>query len=180
MVETKSSRKGFVHVYTGNGKGKTTASLGLALRALGHGQRVFMLQFMKGSKEYGELKAAEKHLPNLIVVQSGLETFVCKEQPSLKDLDLARQGLDIAKKIIAAGHYDMVILDEINVALDFNLIPLEEVLDLIKNKPARLELVLTGRYAPQEVIDAADLVSDVTLVKHPYYQGVEAREGIEY
>lgn len=180
MVEAKSSRKGFVHVYTGNGKGKTTASLGLALRALGHGQRVFMLQFMKGSKEYGELKAAEKYLPNLIIVQSGLETFVSKEQPSREDLDLARQGLDIAKKTIAAGHYNMVILDEINVALDFNLIPLEEVLDLINNKPAHLELVLTGRYVPQEVIDAADLVSDVTLVKHPYYQGVEAREGIEY
>lgn len=173
-------RQGMVHVYTGNGKGKTTASLGLALRALGHGYRVFMLQFMKGSKEYGELQAAEKYLPNLTIVQSGLETFVIKENPSKEDLDLARRGLDIAKKTVTDGIYEMVILDEINVALDFNLIPLAEVLELIKDRPPHVELVLTGRYVPQEVIDAADLVSDVTLVKHPYYQGVEAREGIEY
>jgi cob(I)alamin adenosyltransferase len=179
-MQPSELRQGMVHVYTGNGKGKTTASLGLALRALGHGYRVFMLQFMKGSKEYGELQAAEKYLPNLTIVQSGLETFVIKENPSKEDLDLARQGLDIAKKTVTAGVYDLVILDEINVALDFNLIPLTEVLELLKNKPPHVELVLTGRYVPHEVIDAADLVSDVTLVKHPYYQGVEAREGIEY
>ena len=179
-MQPSELRRGMVHVYTGNGKGKTTASLGLALRALGHGYRVFMLQFMKGSKEYGELQAAEKYLPNLAIVQSGLETFVIKENPSKEDLDLARQGLDIAKKTVTDGVYDLVILDEINVALDFNLIPLAEVLELLKNKPPHVELVLTGRYVPQEVIDAADLVSDVTLVKHPYYQGVEAREGIEY
>lgn len=179
-MQPRETRQGMVQVYTGNGKGKTTASLGLALRALGHGYRVFMLQFMKGSKEYGELQAAEKYLPNLTIVQSGLETFVIKENPSQEDLDLARQGLDIAKKKVMDGVYDMVILDEINVALDFNLIPLAEVLELINNKPTHVELVLTGRYVPQEVIDAADLVSDVTLVKHPYYHGVESREGIEY
>lgn len=179
-MQPSKLRQGMVHVYTGNGKGKTTASLGLALRALGHGYRVFMLQFMKGSKEYGELQAADKYLPNLTIVQSGLETFVIKENPSKEDLDLARQGLDIAKKTVTDGVYDLVILDEINVALDFNLIPLAEVLELLNNKPPHVELVLTGRYVPQEIIDAADLVSDVTLVKHPYYQGVEAREGIEY
>jgi len=172
--------KALVQVYTGNGKGKTTASLGLALRAVGHGYKVFMLQFMKGSKDYGELQAAEKYLPNLIIVQSGLETFVSKENPARADIDLAKRGLETAKKVIDEGHYDLVILDEINVALDFNLIDLEEVLEIIKNKPEHVELILTGRYVPRKIIDQADLVSDVTLIKHPYYQGVSARQGIEY
>lgn len=173
-------KKGLVQVYTGNGKGKTTASLGLALRAIGHGYKVFMLQFMKGSKDYGELQAAEKYLPNLIIVQSGLETFVSKENPSQADIDLAKQGLKTAKKIISEGHYDLVILDEINVALDFNLVELEEVLDIIKNKPTHIELVLTGRYVPKKILEYADLVSDINLVKHPYYQGISARQGIEF
>lgn len=172
--------KGLVQVYTGNGKGKTTAALGQALRAIGHGYKVFMLQFMKGSKEYGELQAAEKYLPSLIIVQSGLETFVSKENPSQADIDLARQGLSTAQKVIREGHYDLVILDEINVALDFNLVDVEEVLNLIKTKPDHVELILTGRYVPRKIVEHADLVSDVTLVKHPYYQGVPARKGIEY
>lgn len=173
-------KKGYIQVYTGNGKGKTTAALGLALRAVGHGYKVFMLQFMKGSKEYGELQAAEKYLPNFIIMQSGLETFVSKENPSKKDIELARKGLDIAKKVVSEGHYDLVILDEINVALDFKLFPLEDVLSLIKSKPGHVELILTGRYAPREILETADLVSEVTLVNHPYYHGVEARQGIEF
>ncbi|TYO97828.1 cob(I)yrinic acid a,c-diamide adenosyltransferase [Desulfallas thermosapovorans] len=172
--------QGLVQVYTGNGKGKTTASLGLALRAIGHGYKVFMLQFMKGSKDYGEIQAAEKYLPNLIIVQSGLETFVSKENPSRADIDLARQGLETARKVISEGHYDLVILDEINTALDFNLIELDDVLDIIKSKPRHVELVLTGRYVPQKITEVADLVSEVNLIKHPYYHGVAAREGIEY
>ncbi|AGL01356.1 cob(I)yrinic acid a,c-diamide adenosyltransferase [Desulfoscipio gibsoniae] len=172
--------QGLVQVYTGNGKGKTTASLGLALRAIGHGYKVFMLQFMKGSKDYGEIQAAEKYLPNLIIVQSGLETFVSRDNPSRTDIELAIQGLNTARKVISEGHYDLVILDEINTALDFNLIEPGDVLEIIKSKPCHVELVLTGRYAPKEITEAADLVSEVTLVKHPYYQGVTAREGIEY
>lgn len=173
-------KKGCIQVYTGNGKGKTTAALGLALRAVGHGYKVFMLQFMKGSKEYGELQAAEKYLPNFIIMQSGLETFVSKENPSKTDIELARKGLDIAQKVVSEGHYDLVILDEINVALDFKLFPLEDVLSIIKSKPGHVELILTGRYAPREILETADLVSEVTLVNHPYYHGVEAREGIEF
>lgn len=173
-------KKGYIHVYTGNGKGKTTAALGLALRAIGHGYRVFMLQFMKGSKEYGEVQAAEKYLPNLILVQSGLETFVNKENPSRADIDLARQGLETASKVIREGHYDLVILDEINVAVDFGLITLEETLELMRGKPEHVELVLTGRYAHPEIIKAADVATEMTLINHPYYSGVEAREGIEY
>ena len=180
MANDATARNGLVHIYTGNGKGKTTAALGLALRSIGHGFKVFMLQFMKGSKNYGEIIAAEKYLPALTIVQSGLETFVDKDNPSRADLDLARQGLDLAKKVIAENSYDLVILDEINVALDFNLIPLGEVVELVKNKPPGLELVLTGRYVPQEIIKLGDVVSDVSLINHPYYHGVEAREGIEY
>lgn len=172
--------KGYVHVYTGNGKGKTTAALGLALRAIGHGYRVFMLQFMKGSKEYGEIQAAEKYLPGLIIVQSGLETFVDKENPSRADIELARQGLETARKVLREGHYDLVILDEINVAADFGLITVEEVLELVRSKPEHVELVLTGRYAHPDIIKAADLATEMTLLNHPYYNGVEAREGIEY
>ncbi len=180
MKNDNARRKGLVHIYTGNGKGKTTAALGLALRAIGHGHKVFMLQFMKGSKNYGEIIAAEKYLPNLTIVQSGLETFVSKENPAQVDIDLAVEGLNISQKVIEENKYDMVILDEVNVALDFNLIPLSEVVELIKNKPAEMELVLTGRYAPKEIFELGDVVSDITLVNHPYYHGVEAREGIEF
>ncbi|HPZ42414.1 MAG TPA: cob(I)yrinic acid a,c-diamide adenosyltransferase [Bacillota bacterium] len=176
----KAKRRGMVHVYTGDGKGKTTAALGLALRVIGHGGKVFMLQFMKGSKNYGEIKAAEKYLPDLTIVQSGQESFVSKEEPAEIDIRLALEGLALAKKVVAENYYDLVILDEINVALDFKLVPLKDVLELIKNKPEEMELVLTGRYAPREIIEMGDVVSNVTLVNHPYYHGVEARQGIEF
>lgn len=172
--------RGLIQVYTGNGKGKTTASLGLALRAVGHGYKIFMLQFMKGSKDYGELITAEKHLPNLIIVQSGLETFVDKNNPSPADLEMAARGLETAKKVVREGNFDLVILDEINVALDYKLIPLDEVLDMIHSKPDHVELILTGRSAPEEILKAADLITEMTLVNHPFYKGVDARQGIEY
>lgn len=180
MSEKLKDRKGLIQVYTGNGKGKTTAALGLALRSIGHGYKVFMLQFMKGNENYGEIIAAGKYLPNLTIVQSGLKTFVSKENPAKADINMALDGLELARKAILENDYDMVILDEINVALGFKLISLEDVMELIKCKPPRMELVLTGRYAPKEIMDLSDLVSEVTLVKHPYYQGVEARKGIEY
>lgn len=180
MQNGKKVRRGLVHVYTGNGKGKTTAALGLALRAVGHGFKVFMLQFMKGSKRYGEVLAAEKYLPGLTLVQTGMETFVDREHPSPEDVAMARHGLSLAKKIVADGLYDLVILDEINVAVDYKLIPLEEVLEMVKNKPPELELVLTGRYAPKEIIELGDIVSNVTMVKEPYSGGVNARRGIEF
>lgn len=172
--------RGLIQVYTGNGKGKTTASLGLALRAVGHGYKIFMLQFMKGSKDYGELITAEKHLPNLIIVQSGLETFVDKNNPSPADLEMAAGGLETAKKVVREGNFNLVILDEINVALDYKLIPLDEVLDMIHSKPDHVELILTGRSAPEEILEAADLITEMTLVNHPFYKGVDARQGIEY
>lgn len=171
--------KGIVMVITGNGKGKTTAAMGQALRALGHGFKVLVIQFMKG-KKYGEVLCAEKLLPNLKIIPCGLDSFVMKDNPAPVDIELARQGLKLAKEAIASGEYQMIILDEINVALDFKLIPLEEVLDLIRNKPDKIDLVLTGRYAPQEIIDLADTVSEVKEIKHHYEKGVKERAGIEF
>ena len=185
MASNKSSKsadknkKGLVIVITGNGKGKTTAAFGQALRAVGQGYKVFVLQFMKGRK-YGEFIAAEKYLPGLTIKMSGLDSFVMRDNPAAIDIELAQKGLDIARKALASGKYDMVILDEINVALDFKLIDIKEVIKLIKNKPAGLDLILTGRYAPEEIIKLADTVSDVQEIKHHYNAGIKDRAGIEY
>ncbi|MFZ5648236.1 MAG: cob(I)yrinic acid a,c-diamide adenosyltransferase [Bacillota bacterium] len=173
-------RRGCLQVYTGNGKGKTTASLGLAMRAVGHGHKVMMLQFMKGSSNYGELSTAAKYLPGITIEQYGLETFVDRENPSPGDIEIAQKGIDRARAVLTGGGYDLVILDEINVALDYKLVQLEQVMELIKLRPPDVELVFTGRYAHEKIIEAADLVTEVNLVKHPFYLGVEAREGIEY
>ena len=134
--------RGLVIVLTGDGKGKTTAALGQALRALGHGLKVLVVQFMKG-KKYGEVLAAEKYLPNLTTLQCGLDSFVMKNNPAPVDIELARQGLNLAKKAISSGEYNMVILDEINVALDFKLISLEDVLEMIKNRPSNVDVILS-------------------------------------
>ncbi len=171
--------RGLIIVITGNGKGKTTSAFGQALRAVGQGYKVFILQFMKG-REYGEFIAAEKYLPNITVRKSGLDSFVMRGNPAAIDIALAQKGLDIAKKSIVSGKYDMVILDEINVALDFKLIKLKEVVDLIKNKPTALNLILTGRYAPKEIIKLADTVSEIQEIKHHYNAGIKDRAGIEY
>ena len=167
-----------MQVYTGDGKGKTTAALGLALRAVGHGLSVYMLQFMKGSSNYGELTSAGK-LPGFTIEQSGRDEFVDRKDPAQVDVDLAAQGLAKAKAAVEGGDYDVVILDEVNVALDFKLIGLEDVLSLIESRPPHVELVLTGRAAHPEVVKAADLVSEVLNIRHHYDAGVEAREGIE-
>jgi cob(I)alamin adenosyltransferase len=171
--------RGLVMVITGNGKGKTTAAFGQALRAIGQNYNVFVLQFMKGRK-YGEFIAAEKYLPRLTIRMSGLDSFVMRDNPAAIDIELAEKGLDIARKAILSGKYDMVILDEINVALDFKLINLKEVIDLIKNKPPALNLILTGRYAPEGIIKLADTVSEVKEIKHHYAAGIKDRAGIEY
>lgn len=170
---------GLVIVITGNGKGKTTSAFGQALRAIGQGYKVFVLQFMKGRK-YGEFIAAEKYLPRLTILMSGLDSFVMRDSPAAIDIELAQKGLAAAQKAINSGKYDMVILDEINVALDFKLIDLQEVIDIIKNKPTGLDLILTGRYAPPEIIELADTVSEVKDVKHHYSKGIKDRAGIEY
>lgn len=174
------NKKGLVLVYTGNGKGKTTAALGLALRAVGHDEKVYIIQFMKGNEKYGEVQAVRKYLPNTELVQKGLDKFVKKGNPSEEDLKLAKEGIDLAKDIISSGEYDLVILDEINVAVDYGLIKEEDVLDLISIKPEHVALVLTGRYAPEKILEAADMVSEVKEIKHHYKQGIKAQPGIEY
>ena len=171
--------KGLIIVITGNGKGKTTSAFGQALRAVGQGYKVFILQFMKG-REYGEFIAAERYLPNLTIRKSGLDSFVMRNNPAAIDIELAQKGLDAARKAIMSGKYDMVILDEINVAMDFKLIKLKDVIEIIKNKPPRLNLILTGRYAPKEIIKLADTVSEVQEIKHHYNAGIKDRAGIEY
>ena len=170
--------KGYVHVYTGHGKGKTTAALGLGLRAAGAGLKVVMIQFMKG-RRYSEIDAVER-IPNFEIMQFGRDEFVSKEKPEQVDVELAQQGFKEAEKIVQNGDYDLVILDEINVAVDYDLIKTKDVLRLIEGKPRDVELVLTGRYAHPLVIKKADIVTEMLEIKHVYQQGVLARKGIDY
>ncbi len=171
-----TSELGLVQIYTGNGKGKTTAALGLAVRACLHGYRVVFIQFMKGTN-YGEDKLSEM-IPNFQLEKFGRKEFVDPKNPHPKDLEEAKEALKRAKEL--AEDCDMMILDEINVAIHFGLLDIDEVMDFVKNKPKHLELVLTGRYAPKELIEIADLVSEVREIKHPYSRGITARRGIEY
>lgn len=173
------SEKEMIQIYTGNGKGKTTAALGLALRAVGHGLKVIMIQFMKGKINYGELEAA-KHLPGLIIEQYGRPDFVNPENPAEEDIRLARQAFMRAKEVIRKKRFDIVILDEINVAVAFGLIKVQEVIELMKKTPRKKELVLTGRYMPGEFVEYADLISEIKEVKHHFQNGASARKGIEY
>jgi len=171
-------KKGLIHVYTGNGKGKTTAAIGLGIRAIGAGFKVVMIQFMKG-RRYSELDALQ-HIKNFSVTQFGRDEFVSKEKPEQIDIDLAQKGLLYAIDVIQNGGCDLVILDEINIAADFNLISLKAVIELLENKPESLELVLTGRYASPEIIKHADIVSEILEIKHPYQKGVKSRKGIDW
>ncbi len=171
--------QGLIQVYTGDGKGKTTAALGLALRAAGHGLRVYIVQFMKGWPQYGELVALRRQ-PNITLVQFGRPDFVDKQEPDPRDIALAQQALKHSLDVLGSGGYDVVVLDEINVALDYALVSLEQVLSLIESKPRRVELLLTGRNARPEVLARADLVTEMRELKHPYATGLRARKGIEY
>jgi len=171
--------KGLVQVYTGNGKGKTTAAFGAALRAVGRGLKVYVVQFIKGGFDYGELHSV-KHVPNLKLKAFGRGRFITESPPSQEDVELARQAFELAKKVVQSGRYDMVILDEINVALNLKMIGINEVAKLIKKKPEHVELILTGRCAPAQIIELADLVTEMREVKHPFAVGVLPRKGIEH
>lgn len=175
----KRLEHGYVHVYTGDGKGKTTAALGQALRAIGHNYKVMMIMFMKGNIEYGELETARRLAPFFEMREMGRETFVSKENPEAIDIQWAQDGIRLARKIVRDGKHDLVILDEVNVAVDYGLIDVEDVLELIRVKPSYMELILTGRAAHEKVIEAAHLVTEMKLIKHYYDQGIEARVGIE-
>ncbi|NLJ56232.1 MAG: cob(I)yrinic acid a,c-diamide adenosyltransferase [Firmicutes bacterium] len=171
---------GLVLVYTGNGKGKTTAALGLALRALGHGQRVFMVQFLKGDPCYGEIQAINKYLPTFEVVQSGKNKMrpdgsLVEDRP-----DVVREGFSKGKEALLSGAYDLVIFDEINIVLDRGRLTVQEVLETLAARPKHVNVVLTGRHAAKEIIDFADLVSEVQEIKHPFRRGVRAQQGVEF
>ena len=175
---------GYVHgltiVHTGNGKGKTTAALGLSIRAWGEDLKVLILQFIKGGWKYGELKALEKFAPDITIKQCG-EGFTRRNNKDIKKhQESAMKALDKAKEEMMNNHWDMIILDEINYAVDFNLIPVEKVLDLIENKPDKLHLVLTGRNAKEEIIAKANLVTEMKEIKHPFKEGIKAQKGIEF
>jgi cob(I)alamin adenosyltransferase len=171
--------QGLIQVYTGNGKGKTTASLGLALRGVGRELMVCMIQFMKGGGPYGEQLAAQRLAPYLTIVQTGRPGWVNKDNPHETDKALAVEALEQARKAMTGGVYDLVILDEINGAVSMGLVPVEALLELMHDKPHNVELVLTGRNADERVIEAADLVTEMREIKHYYKAGVQARIGIE-
>jgi cob(I)alamin adenosyltransferase len=171
--------QGLIQVYTGDGKGKTTAAFGLALRAAGKGLKVFIVQFLKG-RPYGELESVKKLAPMITVVQSGLDSFVKKGEPSEEDMRLAHEGLALAREAILSGKYDIVVLDEVNVAVELGVLTVDEVVPLLDAKPAGVELVLTGRFAPDQFCERADLITDMRCVRHCYDKGVPMREGIEF
>jgi cob(I)alamin adenosyltransferase len=184
-------RRGLVQVYTGGGKGKTTAALGLALRALGHGMRACMVQFMKGGGKIGERRTAERLAPELVIHSFGGERRRGPAEasetipwwqlpPPPEEKEAAAKGLEFARGAIAGGEYDVVILDEVNTAIALGVLPLDDVLALVRGKPEGVELILTGRNARPEVVELADLVTEMREVKHPFRQGVKARKGIEF
>ncbi len=170
-------KKGLVQIYTGNGKGKTTAALGLALRAAGAGLSVYVMQFLK-SAAYSEMKTLKK-LKKITAVQCGRGCLIKRKAKKI-DFSLAAAGLMKARKIIMSGEYDVVILDEVNVALNLGLINSADITEIITRKPRGVELVLTGRYCPKSILKRADLITEMREVKHPYRKGLKARPGIEY
>lgn len=179
-IATKGrSKKGLIQVYTGDGKGKTSAAFGLALRAIGRGLKVYVIQFIKGGFDYGELYIVDK-LPNLKLKAFGRGKFITEKPPAREDIKLAREAFELAQKVVDDGEHDVVILDEINVAMKLGLIGVDEVIQLLKSKPEGVELILTGRHAPPKVIEMADLVTEMKEIKHPCARGSPPRKGIEY
>ena len=170
-------KKGYIQIYTGDGKGKTTAALGLALRAAGFGMKIFIAQFIKGRK-YSEIKALSKFSENITVKQYGRGCFIMRE-PEEKDYVFAEKGLAEIKEIVFGGLYDLIILDEINIALQLELIKTQDLMDIMTGKPENVELILTGRGADKDIIEKADLVTEMKEIKHYYKKGVLARTGIE-
>jgi cob(I)alamin adenosyltransferase len=179
--QNETKKQGLVQVFTGNGKGKTTAALGTVLRAAGHNFKILLIFFIKGESSQGEFKSLLT-LPNVEVSKYGLHKWIRDpKNVNPQEIAEAKTALEAARKAVASGKYDIVVLDEINVAVYFKLLKAEDVLELIKEKAPVTELILTGRYADEKVIAAADLVTEMKNIKHPYeVKGIKAREGIEY
>ena len=179
-MKTKKFPLGLVQVYTGNGKGKTTAALGMALRAVGHRLNVLMIQFLKGGIAYGELQSAKRLAPYLKIVPMGRECFVLKKNPDPMDIRCAQKGWELTQRSVQSGKYRIVILDEINYALSYGYLPVEDVVGFLKKKPEMLHVILTGRNAKPEVIEIADMVTEMREIKHPFHEGIVAQKGIEF
>lgn len=175
-------KDGLVIVYTGKGKGKTTAALGIALRAVGHNYKICMIQFIKGSWHYGEMTSSKRLEPEfeLIAIGKGFVGIIDDNTPIEKHKKIADEALRLSREKIRSENYDIVILDEINYAVNLGLVKLEDVLDIIKIRPPHVNLVLTGNYARDEIIDVADLVTEMKEIKHPFKSGVKAKKGIDF
>lgn len=184
LINPNWAKHGYIQVYTGNGKGKTTASLGLAMRALGRCWKVLIIMFMKGGDDYGELNSFRNLSPeiaeNLTIVQAGPDRIVYQKDKNETDAAEIKKGWELAKNAIQNDEYNLIILDEANIAIDMGFIDLQEMLQVLKHKPDEMEIVLTGRNARQEIIDIAHLVSEIKPVKHYWDRGISARKGIEY
>lgn len=172
-------KKGYIQVYTGDGKGKTTAALGLALRAAGAGLRVFIAQFIK-KQRCSEHRIIEERLKDLITVKQYGEGLILRRKSTQSDVKAAQKGLAEIRKVMDSGQYDIVVLDEVNVAVRYHLIDLADLLDIMEKKPEAIELVITGRYAEEQVIEKADLVTEMKAIKHYREKGTKARRGIEW
>ena len=179
ILATKTEERGLLIVHTGKGKGKSTAAMGMAMRCIGHGMRVAIVQFVKGVWETGERDVLAK-FPDLVTIRAMGEGFSWETQDRQRDLAAARQAWDAAKELMADPSYKMVILDELNIVLRYDNLPLDEVVETLRNKPRDLHVVVTGRNAKDALIDAADLVTEMEMIKHPFRAGVKAQAGIEF
>ena len=182
MDEESSSQDGMVIVYTGNGKGKTTAALGVALRAIGHGLKVCMVQFIKGEWHYGELNSLKKLEPDfeLIVAGKGFIGIIDDDHAFAEHVRAAKTALNIVEQKISLGTFDVIILDEINYAVNLGVLQLEDVIKIVKSRPKKVSLILTGNHACEEIISLADLVTEMKEIKHPYKKGIKAKKGIDF
>ncbi|MBE7713657.1 MAG: cob(I)yrinic acid a,c-diamide adenosyltransferase [Cyanobacteria bacterium SIG26] len=184
LINPNWAQHGYIQVYTGDGKGKTTASLGLAMRALGRCWKVLIVMFTKGGNDYGELNSFTELSPsisnNLKIVQAGLDRVIYKDNQNEQDAIEIKKGWELAKKAIQNHEYQLIILDEANIAIDMGIIDVDEVVNVLNNKPDEMEIVLTGRNAHPKIIEIAHLVSKIEPVKHYWDTGIVAREGIEY
>lgn len=178
-MSTQAPSTGLVEIFTGNGKGKTSAALGVVLRALGHGLRVHIIYFMKGEYPYGERNTLAL-LPGVTFQSFGFSEFCDPANVTELEKEQARQGLEAARKAIVSGEYDLVVLDEVNIAAAWKLVDIDDVIRLIEEKPEKVDLILTGRHADQRLIEMADLVTDMVEIKHPFSKGIKARRGIDY
>lgn len=184
LINPNWAQHGYIQVYTGNGKGKTTASLGLAMRALGRNWKVLIIMFTKGGNDYGELNSFRELSPeisnNLKIVQAGLDRVIYRDNQTEKDEQEIKKGWELAKTAIQNNEYQLIILDEANIAIDMGILDVDEVISVLENKPEEQEIVLTGRNAHPKIVEIAHLVSKIEPVKHYWDTGITARKGIEY